>query len=140
MNAQVRYHSVTGNTKRLAEAVAEAAGAAAKPVSEDLEEQADVLFLGSSLYKFTFDPAVGEFLRRNAEKIGTLAVFGSSASGKSTHEKLRALAEPLGIFVLPREFVCLGKFLFLHRDRPNDGDLAAAAQFARDVCAMSGGD
>jgi len=138
MNAQVRYHSMTGNTKRLAEAVAAAVDAQAKPVTEDLAEKADVLFLGSSLYKGTFDPAVGEFLRRNAERIGTVAVFGSSASGKSTLKKIKALAEPMGLFVLGREFLCYGKFLFLHKGRPNEEDLAAAAEFARDVCGMSG--
>ena len=46
MKIAVRYYTKTGNTKRLAEAIAEAVGAEALPISEAVEEPVDILFLG----------------------------------------------------------------------------------------------
>ena len=48
MKIAVRYYTKTGNTRRLAEAVAEAVGAEALPISEPVTEKADILFLGNS--------------------------------------------------------------------------------------------
>lgn len=48
MKFAVRYYTKTGNTKRLAEAVANELGVEALPISEGLNEQADILFLGNS--------------------------------------------------------------------------------------------
>ena len=48
MTVAVRYYTKTGNTKRLAEAIAAAVGAEALPISEPVTEQADILFLGNS--------------------------------------------------------------------------------------------
>ena len=133
MKTAVRYFTRSGNTQKIAEAIAKAADTEAKPITEDLAEPIDVLFLGSSLYKFTYEPAVGEFLKRNAAKIGKLVLFGTSASGKSTMPQLRPVCEQLGIPLCGQEFVCLGKFLFAHKNRPNAEDTAAAAAFAEKV-------
>lgn len=133
MQTAVRYFTRSGNTQKLADAIAKAVKADAKPITEDLPEKVDVLFLGSSLYKFTFEPAVGEFLKRNAAKIGKLVLFGTSASGKSTMPQLKPVCEQLSIPLCEREFVCVGKFLFAHKGRPNDADAAAAASFAKEI-------
>ena len=45
MKIAVRYYTKTGNTKRLAEAVAKAVGAEALPLESPLTEPVDVLFL-----------------------------------------------------------------------------------------------
>lgn len=50
MRVEVRYYSKTGNTKKLAEAVAKAAGVEAKTTSSPIMEGTDILFLGSSVY------------------------------------------------------------------------------------------
>ena len=52
MKVAVRYYTKTGNTKRLAEAVAEAAGVEALPISVPVDEAVDILFLGNSYYAF----------------------------------------------------------------------------------------
>ena len=44
MKYAVRYYTKTGNTKRLAEAVAEALGVEALPLSEPITEKVDYLF------------------------------------------------------------------------------------------------
>ena len=48
MNCAVRYYTKTGNTKKLAEAVARAVGVEALPITEPVDEKVDVLFLGNS--------------------------------------------------------------------------------------------
>lgn len=134
MNVQVYYYTRGGNTKKLADAIAQAVGATANDISVPLGEKADVLFLGSSLYAGGYDPAVGEFIEKNADKIGTIVSFGSSASSMSTFKKVKALAQAKGIKVSDEYFNCPGHFLFLHKNRPNEADLADAASFAKAVC------
>ena len=134
MNISVRYYTRSGNTRKLAEAIAAAVGAEAADLQSDLTEKADLLFLGSSLYAGSFDPAVADFLTRNGKNIGKLVCFGSSASGRSTFEKVRKFASEQGISLAEAHFDCPGHFLFLHQDRPNDRDLAEAAAFAEKVC------
>ena len=56
MKIAVRYYTKTGNTKRLAEAIAEAVGAKALPISTPIAEPVDILFLGNSYYAFSIDP------------------------------------------------------------------------------------
>ena len=131
MTVAVRYFSRTGNTCALAYAVAQAVNAEAKDIKCDLEGETDVLFLGSSLYAGNYDASVGAFLDRNADRIGRIVCFGSSASGKSTYAKVRLWAENRGIAVEDKYFNCPGHFLFLHKNRPNEDDLKAAAEFAR---------
>ena len=48
MNIAVRYYTKTGNTKRLAEAIANAVGVEALPISVPITEHVDILFLGNS--------------------------------------------------------------------------------------------
>lgn len=133
MNIQVRYYTRSGNTKKLADAVANAVGATAQDVTANLTEKADVLLLGSSLYAGGCDKAVATFLEENKDNIGVLVCFGSSASGKSTHAKISKLAHKLGITVCEEYFNCAGHFLFMHKQRPNEQDLAAVADFAQGV-------
>lgn len=134
MNIQVYYYSRGGNTKKLAEAVAGAVGVTANDLNVPLQDKADVLFLGSSLYAGGYDPTVGEFIEKNADKIGTIVSFGSSASNLSTFKKVKALAQEKGVEVCDDYFNCPGHFMFLHKNRPNQTDLDAAASFAKTIC------
>ena len=134
MNIAVRYYTKTGNTKRLAEAVAEAAGAEALPLSSPIEEPVDILFLGNSYYAFTIDPEVREFIRNlDREKVGKIVNFGSAAMLNSTYKKVKAEADKAGIPMDEHEFHCKGEFKGLHKGRPNAEDLAAAAEFAKGI-------
>ena len=80
MKAAVRYYTKTGNTKRLAEAVAAAVGTEALPISVPVTERVDILFLGNSYYAFNIDPEVRDFIRSlDQSKIGRIVNFGSAA-------------------------------------------------------------
>ncbi len=134
MKIAVRYYTKTGNTKRLAEAVAQAVGSEALPISVPLTEKADILFLGNSYYAFTIDPEVREFIRSlDREKVGRIVNFGSAAMLNSTYKKVKAEADRAGIPMDEREFHCKGEFKGLHRGRPNGEDLKAAADFASKI-------
>ena len=105
MTYAVRYYTKTGNTKRLAEAVAEALGVEALPISEPVTEPVDLLLLGNSYYAFTIDPEVRSFVR--------------------------SLEDKIGIPVIDSEFHCRGEFKGANKGRPDANDLAAAKAWAK---------
>ena len=134
MKISVRYYTKTGNTKRLAEAVAKAVGVEALPLSSPIEEPVDILFLGNSYYAFSIDPEVRKFIQSlSKEKVGRIVNFGSAAMLNSTWKKVKAEADKKGIPMDKREFHCKGEFKGLHKGRPNSEDLAAAAAFAKSI-------
>ena len=134
MNIAVRYYTKTGNTKRLAEAVANAVGVEALPISEPVAEPVDILFLGNSYYAFSIDPEAREFVASlEKEKVGKIVNFGSAAMLNSTFKKVKAEADKVGIPMDEREFHCKGEFKGLHKGRPNEEDLSAAAEFAKTI-------
>ena len=134
MKIAVRYYTKTGNTKRLAEAVAGAVDAEALPLSAAIEEPVDILFLGNSYYAFSIDPEVRDFLRSlDKSKVGRIVNFGSAAMLNSTWKKVKAEADKAGIPMDEREFHCRGEFKGLHKGRPNEDDLKEAAAFAKAV-------
>ena len=132
MKVAVRYYTKTGNTKRMAEAIAKALGAEALPLSAPVEERVDLLFLGNSYDAFSIDPEVRDFIRSlDKDKVGRIVNFGSAAMLNSTWKKVKAEADKAGIPMEEREFHCKGEFKGLHKGRPNADDLEAAAAFAR---------
>ncbi len=132
MKYAVRYYTKTGNTRRLAEAVAEALGVPALPISEPIAEPVDLLFLGNSYYAFSIDPEVRRFVQSlDKNKVGRIVNFGSAAMLNSTYKKVQAEAEKAGIPMEKREFHCRGEFKGVHKGRPDAEDLRAAADFAR---------
>ena len=134
MKIAVRYYTKTGNTKRLAEAVAQAVGVEALPISSPVTEQVDVLFLGNSYYAFSIDPEVRSFIRSlDKSMIGKIVNFGSAAMLNSTWKKVKAEADKVGIPMDAREFHCKGEFKGLHKGKPDAEDLSAAAAFAKSV-------
>ncbi len=132
MQVAVRYFTRSGNTERLAHAVAEAAGVSASPISTPLTEKADLLFLGWSYYAFDMDKEVKAFLAENKENIGTVACFGTSAMMKSMKGPMKKVCRKLSISFIG-EFHCPGEFKFANKGRPNEEDLCAAAAFVKQI-------
>ena len=134
MKIAVRYYTKTGNTKRLAEAVARAVGEEALPINTPIYDPIDILFLGNSYYAFTIDPEVRKFIRSlEKDKVGRIVNFGSAAMLNSTWKKVKTEANKVGIVMDEREYHCKGEFKGLHRGRPNEEDLQAAAEFAKAI-------
>ena len=134
MKIAVRFYTKTGNTKRLAEAVAEAVGTEALPLTSPVEEPVDILFLGNSYYAFSIDPEVRDFIRKlDKNKVGRIVNFGSAAMLNSTYKKVKAEADKVGIPMDEREFHCKGEFKGIHKGKPDETDMKAAAEFARKI-------
>jgi flavodoxin len=134
MKIAVRYYTKTGNTKKLAEAVAEAVGTEALPISSPVTEPTDILFLGNSYYAFSIDPEVREFVASlDKNMVGKIVNFGSAAMLNSTYKKVKAEADKVGIPMDEREFHCKGEFKGIHKGKPDENDMQAAAEFAREI-------
>ena len=132
MTYAVRYYTKTGNTKRLAEAMAKELGVEALPISEPVNDAVDYLFLGNSYYAFNIDPEVKAFIQSlDKEKIGKIVNFGSAALLNSTYKKVKKVADKAGIAMDDKEFHCKGEFKGIHKGRPNEADIAAAVQFVK---------
>ena len=132
MDIAVRYYTKTGNTKKLADAMAGVLGVQAFPITTPITEPVDILFLGNSYYAFSIDPEVRKFVASLDKKlVGKIVNFGSAAMLNSTYKKVKVEADKVGIPMDQKEFHCKGEFKGIHKGRPNDDDLKAAALFAR---------
>ena len=133
MKYQVRYYTRSGNTEKLAKAIAQAVGCTAQSIEIPLSEKVDVLFLGWSYYAFDMDESVKKFISDNRENIGKIVCFGTSAMMKSMKKPMRKVTDPLGVLLADEEFHCRGMFGRIHKGRPNDEDLKQAADFAGNI-------
>ena len=133
MKIAVRYYTRSGNTKKLAEAIAEAISVESCDITVPLTEKVDILFLGSSYYAFDADDAVKTFIADNKDNIGKIVCFGTSAMMKSMRKPITKVAGKLGVSVADEEFHCRGQFGKIHKGRPNEADLLNAVEFARGI-------
>lgn len=132
MKFAVRYYTKTGNTKKLADAIAKVLGVEALPISTPIDKAVDILFLGNSYYAFSIDPEVIKFIDSlNKDMVGKIVNFGSAAMLNSTWKKVKKESDKVGISLDEREFHCKGEFKGLHKGRPNEEDLMAAKDFAK---------
>jgi flavodoxin len=144
MEAQVYYGSKTGNTKKVAEAVAGAIGTQARRISGgEGGVKADLLFLGAAVYA-THDhgplPEVLEFIGKlDPASVKEALVFSTGFKEGDACAKLRALLERRGIKTRKETFFCPGRFfLFFNFGRPNAQDLERARQFATSAVSPAG--
>ena len=133
MKVSVRFYTRSGNTEKLADAIAKAIGVRAENVSVPLENKVDVLFLGCSYYAFDVDENVKKFIKDNKDKIGKIICFGTSAMMKSVYKPMKKVAEEYGIDIAKEDFHCRGSFGPVHKGRPNADDLNNAKVFAKRV-------
>ncbi len=132
MTYAVRYYTKTGNTKKLADALAKELGVEALSIDTPVSEKVDILFLGNSYYAFTIDPEVRDFVKNlDKNKVGKIVNFGSAAMLNSTYKKVKAEADKVGIPMDTKEFHCKGEFKGVHKGRPNAEDISAIVAFAK---------
>ena len=133
MKYAVRFYTRSGNTKKLADAVAKIVSVEAKDVSVPLEEKAEILFLGCSYYAFDVDEAVKKFIVENKENIGKIVCFGTSAMMKSMKKPVSKVADAVGVAVSHEEFHCRGQFGKIHKNRPNVADIEEISAFTKKI-------
>lgn len=138
MKTWVLYYSKGGNTKKIAEAIAQELQV---PKTEQVPpayppENVGLLFLGTAVYAGKPDAKMLEFVRTlNTNRVKNVALFGThSSENNAAIETVKALIKEKGINIIDESFSCKGKaFLFLNRKRPDQNDIAAAKQYARRV-------
>lgn len=133
MNVAVRFYTRSGNTEKLADAIAEVIGVKAENVSVPLASKVDILFLGCSYYAFDVDESIKKFIQMNKDKIVKIICFGTSAMMKSVYKPMKKVAEENGVKIEKEDFHCHGSFGPLHKGRPNADDLNNAREFAKKI-------
>lgn len=132
MKTAVRYFSKSGNTKKLADAIASVAGTEALDVTQPLPEKVEVLFLGASVYWGGISPEVKTFIRSlESGRVGKAVVFSTSAMAQRAFPQIKKELAKAGIAVAEDNFYCRGEFLAMHKGRPDAKDLKAAGVFAQ---------
>lgn len=137
MKTWVLYYSKGGNTKKIADAIAEELGV---PKAEQIPpayppEGVNLLFLGTGIYAGKPDSKMIEFIRTlNNNRVRNVVVFGTTGSQDTAVETVKALLKEKGINVIDETFLCKGKyFIFFNRKKPDSDDIKAAKAFARRI-------
>ena len=138
MNVAVRYYTRSGNTKKLAEAIADAVGVTAQTTEKALTEDVDILFLCSSVYAYGVDESVKKFIADIQVKVGKVVNVSTAALVKSTYKQVGKLLKEKGILQAEEEFYCKGSFGPMHKGKPDEKDCKAAAAFARKIVEKKG--
>ena len=142
MNIRVVYHSgYKGNTKKVADAIAENFDVSAERVGKDkveFAEPVDLLFIGSGVYFDKPHKKVSAFINEvNAAIIKNSAVFGTYGNQSNIGEQLKTLVKEHGINVLGEPFVCKGASVGTdNKGHPNGEDLEHAKAFAETIASM----
>lgn len=113
MKVAVRYYSRSGNTKLVADAIAEAVGTEAVSVDASgaaLDEPVDVLFIGGALYAYGLDKHLSAYVRSlDGGKVGRAVVFSSAWISKHALDLLRKELANRGIQVAQKDFFVKNK-------------------------------
>lgn len=134
MNIRVLYHTTTGNTKKVAEAIARSLGVEAEPIRSAAPlSDTDMLFLGDGVYGGTVHKETRKFIKTLTSKsVRKAAVFGTFGGQDKSVGVLRELLAAQGIAVSGDAFSCRGKaWYFLNRKHPTDRELGEAGEFAK---------
>ena len=132
---EVIFYSMTGNTRKVAQAIAAELGVAAEDAkAKDGLAEGSLIFLGAGLYGPLRGWGLKQFIATNDLHGRRVALFGTSGAGRG--RELAALEELVvarGAEVVGR-FFCSGQFLFLvNHGHPTSQDLADARRFAREM-------
>ena len=133
---EVIYYSMTGSTKKVAEAIAAELDVSAEDVRTKGELAKDsFLFLGSGrYYPLPGTRAFKKFVARNDFDGRKVALFGTSGRGKGYEvEALEKMVTAKGAKVIGK-FYCKGHiFFFINRKHPDNKELEDAKKFAREL-------
>lgn len=144
MNIRIFYFSASGNTKKVAEAMAEELGCKAESMeTAGSSVSADILFLGAAVYA-TFDhginPAVSNFISRLDPKKVKKAVLFCTGFVQTAITTMKDLLGKRNIPVSENSFFCKGKlFVVFNFGHPDRADLVNAKKFARSIVSVGDG-
>ncbi len=106
MKIAVRYQSRGGNTKAVAEVIANSLGVKAEAVDSAINEWVDVLFVGGGVYMGKMDESLYNFLSElNSENVGQIVCFSTTGSMASTIRQIKQAAKRKEIKVNENELL-----------------------------------
>jgi flavodoxin len=124
-----------GNTRKVADAIAEELGVSVGDLGAPLPADAKVLFLGSGTYGSAPGTGMMKFVTDNVFTGRNVALFGTSMAEAGAQKMIAALGDALikkGALVLGN-YQCRGRFLLFNRGRPGTDELENAKKFAREM-------
>ncbi len=134
LKVAVRYFSKSGNTKKVADAIAKAADCNAESIPKPLTGYTDILFLGASVYWGGIADEVKKYITGlNCKTIGKVVIFSTSALTQRAYPQIKKYLQKNNICVDDENFYCRGQFTALHKGHPDENDLTAATQFTNNL-------
>ncbi|MGB9175633.1 MAG: flavodoxin family protein [Methanoregula sp.] len=124
-----------GNTRKLADAIAEELSVTVGDITASLPDDAKILFLGSGTYGGKPGEALMKFIGSGSLTGKKVAMFGTSASPAGSEKMIAVMTDALtqkGATILG-SYHCPGKFLIMNWGRPSKEDLDKAKKFAREI-------
>ena len=128
-----------GNTRKVADAIADELGIKATDVTISPPDDAKILFLGSGTYGGKPGDAMMNFIGSGTFTGRKVALFGTSSSVAGSQNMIAVMADALkgkGATILG-SYHCRGKFLLLNWGHPNKEDLDNAKKFAQEMRRLS---
>ena len=142
MKAAVIYASKSGNTKKIADAIAQQIGIQAHNISLNTQspsiEDIDLFFIGTGIHAGTPNPDIEKYLNALNLKAPKQFVFfitwgGAGRTDKQVKTRLQAILVDKGHRVLEDYFICYGGWKLLRRGRPNTDDVKAAVEWVKKI-------
>lgn len=113
MKCAVRYYSRSGNTRLLAEAIADELGVPAVSVDSPdakLTGRTDVLFIGGALYVYGLDKKLISFIRTlDGDTVGRAVLFSTTWLSKHSFDLMKKELEARGVVVAEKTFYAKNK-------------------------------
>lgn len=131
---EVVYYSKTGNTRKVAEAIAAELNVTAKDVKTTGVLPKDAfIFLGTGCYGATLPKEIEKFQKLNKFNGRIIALFTTSAFGSVMERNLIEKQLTGNGAIITHNFRCFGHFLKMKKAHPTPQELEKAREFARTV-------
>jgi flavodoxin len=129
----VLYYSLTGNTKKMAMAIASELGVEAKSIKTETAIPRDgLLLLGSGSYGDRPAEDMTKFIANNDFSGKKVALFGTSGKGEGKEvEGMAVVLKQKGATVVGSYYTKGKSFVVVNIGHPNRDDLGGARTFAR---------
>lgn len=139
MNIKVMYHSSTGNTTKIAYAIADTLNVKAEPIGDALVSSTpiDLLFIGDGIYFGKANKKTVSFINQlDPDIVKNVAVFATYGGQDAIGDKMQQLLRDRGLNVVGQPFTCKGQsWVIRNRKHPSQEELSSAREFAKAVLA-----
>lgn len=131
MKIAVRYQSRGGNTKAVAQVIADTLGVEAASIEKPLDEYVDLLFIGGGVYKWDADPGLKAYLQElDAQRVGSIAAFSTTGGMTVAVKRIEEAAKNKGI-PLCEHSLCMKLLVQGHAGLGREGGHLSDGQVAR---------